>query len=616
MPPTDQNPYDQQVWEQAKAAFLAKDAAEAERLASTLPKSAEVLAFLGRIQAITGRLKMATESFNMALSLKPESKTILGALFSLHSKLNELEPAITVAKKLTQLQPQDSDAWANLCDVLVQAGRFQEAVDTFTGALTSGADVADIRFFLGVSYLKMRRLEEARDQLRIAVELAPTRPRFWEVFGHIYVEMYNTSAAYCFERAAEVAPPGLYKDGLRQKSTKFGFDSPEQAESWLKQVIERNPNDPGGYGLLSVIQQQAGKFGDAAKSLEKVIELDPDTANSYLGLVNCRKMTEADQPLIAQIEVLLQKPSRSLQDQLALLFARGKVYNDLGQYQEGLETFRKANRLAAEFYQANFDREKHSARVDHLIQTFTRERFENAKGSDSELPVLIVGMMRSGTTLSDRVLSAHPQVVTAGELRFWLERVGETPTAEPDTQRIAQFGEEYLQLLSRFGPDATRITNKNPANLWFLGTFLLAFPKGRIIHMRRHPVDNCLSIFMTPLGDPAPFVFDLDDLVFAYREYERLMAHWREVLPPERFMEVNYEELVSNTEAQARRMVEFCGLPWDDACLHPEENDQEIRTASLWQARQPVYSSSLERWRRYEPWLGSLRKLLLASGDE
>ena len=133
--------------------------------------------------------------------------------------------------------------------------------------------------------------------------------------------------------------------------------------------------------------------------------------------------------------------------------------------------------------------------------------------------------------------------------------------------------------------------------------------------MRRHPVDNCLSIFMTPLSDPHPYSFDLDDLVYAYREYQRLMDHWRSLLPPDRFLEVDYEKLVSNTEAEARRIVEFCGLPWDDACLRPEENNQEIRTASVWQARQPVYKSSLERWRRYEPWLGPLRKLLLG-GDK
>lgn len=609
MPPADPNPNDQAVWGQAKEAFRAKDAAEAERLASTLPESAEVLAFVGRVQALTGRLKLATDTFNRALSLEPENTQVLAALFSLHSKQNELEPAIAVARKQAKLQPQDTNAWANLCDVLLRAAKFQEALDIFTGALTSGAREADIRYFLGITYLQMKRLDEARDELRSAVELAPERPEFWETLGRVYVGMCNASAAHCFEQAAEVSPPGLSKELLRQRATKFGFDTLDQAESWTRQVIERNPDNPGGYGLLSLIQQLSGQFDGAAKSLEKVIEIEPQTAHPYLSLVNCRKITQADQTLVAQIDAMLQKPGCGLQDQMVLLFARGKIHNDLGEYRQGLETFRKANRLAAEFHKANFDRDLLSATIDHLIRTFTQDRLAQTAGSESELPVLITGMMRSGTTLAERILSAHPQVIAAGELRFWQDKVGDVRTFDVDPTRAAQFGNEYLQLLAKIGHGATRVTDKNPANRRYLGHFTLAFPKGRIIHIRRHPVDNCLSVFMTPTGDPTPYVFDLDDLAFAYREYERLMDHWRAVLPPDRFLEVGYENLVTNTEAEARRIVKFCGLPWHDACLHPEENKQEIRTASLWQARQPVYNSSVERWRRYEPWLGPLREL-------
>ncbi len=610
MPPANFSPNQQEIWERAQAAFQARDVAGAERLAEALPKSAEVLAFLGRVQAITGRLKLAADNFHKALTLDPQNAQVLAALFSLYSKQNALEPAIAIAKKQTSLQPQETTVWANLCDVLLRAGRFQEALDALNGALNSGANVADIRYLLGIAYFQMHRLDEARDQLRIAVDLAPERAEFWEMLGRLYVEMRNASAAHCFEKAAEVTPPGLAREMLRQKASKFGFETLEQAESWARQVIEKNPDKPGGYGLLSLIQQQSGKFDDAAKSLEKVIETDPETANSYFSLVNCRKFTKSDQSLFDRINAMLLRPGLALQDRMTLLFARGKALNDLGEYQQGLETFRKANQLAAEFYNASFDRNLLSTTVDHLIKIFTRDRLEQAAGLASELPVLVTGMMRSGTTLADRILSAHPQVSAAGELRYWRERIGDVRTFEIDPSILAQFGHEYLQILSKLGPGAKRVTDKNPANRRYLGHFMLAFPKGRIVHMRRHPVDNCLSLFMTPMGDPSPYMFDLDDLVFAYREFDRLMHHWKAVLPPDRFLEVSYENLVANTETEARRIVEFCGLPWDDACLRPEENRQEIRTASLWQARQPVYISSLDRWRRYEPWLGALRELL------
>ena len=177
-----------------------------------------------------------------------------------------------------------------------------------------------------------------------------------------------------------------------------------------------------------------------------------------------------------------------------------------------------------------------------------------------------------------------------------------------EAEKVAEAAEDYLALLRKIGPNALRVTDKALTNYERLGTIHLALPQARIIHCRRHPVDTCLSIYFSNIR--GRHAWDRSDLVFWYRQYERMMEHWRRVLPPERFTEVQYETLVADREAESRRLISFLGLEWDDACLAPERNARAVKTASIWQVRQPVYKTSVERWRRYEPWLGELRELL------
>jgi hypothetical protein len=222
-------------------------------------------------------------------------------------------------------------------------------------------------------------------------------------------------------------------------------------------------------------------------------------------------------------------------------------------------------------------------------------------------------MIRSGTSLVEQILSAHPAVVGAGELLYWFQNapalVSRTAgSINPQTLGETQSG--YRDLLRGIGPDARRVTDKMPHNYMFVGEIHAAFPKVRFIHCRRHPVDNCLSIYMTPYQAPLDFAHDKGNITFVYREYQRLVAHWQSVIPADRWLDVDYEELVADPEPTTRQMVEFMGLPWDDACLRPEDNERAVKTPSMWQVRQPVYRTSTERWRKYEPWLGEFRELL------
>ena len=304
---------------------------------------------------------------------------------------------------------------------------------------------------------------------------------------------------------------------------------------------------------------------------------------------------------------MLEQPGRTDFDRALLHFALGKMQDDLGEYARAILHYDQGNEL--ERRKLVFDRGAFATEVDRLIESFTPARFDRhaAPGTASEVPVCIIGMPRSGTTLVEQIVSAHPAVAGGGELTFWNDH-----TADPDA--TAGLAAGYVALLRRIGPEAARVTDKNPFNFLATGLIHLALPRARFIHCRRNPIDTCLSIFFTRFATPRPFAYDRGDLAFYYRQYQRLMAHRRTVLPPDRLLEVDYEALTADPEPVTRRMIEFCGLDWDDACLAPEGNRRVVRTASVWQARQPIYRSSVERWRNYELWLGELADL--CSGAE
>jgi hypothetical protein len=311
------------------------------------------------------------------------------------------------------------------------------------------------------------------------------------------------------------------------------------------------------------------------------------------------------------MEEMLKRSGRSDFDQAMLHFALGKAYDDLGEAEPAIRHFDHANAL--ERRKVNFDRVALSEAIDRTIETFTPELM--ARGAPSpihdERPALILGMPRSGTTLVEQIVSSHSSVAAGGELNFWTDQAAKTASFD----FASRLGADYLTLLGRIGPDSARVTDKNPFNFLHLGLIHLALPGARFIHCRRDPIDTCLSIYFTRFATPQAYAYDRSDLVFYYRHYERLMAHWRTLLPADRLLEIDYESLIADRESLTRRMIAFCGLPWDDKCLEPESNPRRVMTASVWQARQPVYPTSVERWRRYEPWLGELQQLRTVSDD-
>ena len=333
-----------------------------------------------------------------------------------------------------------------------------------------------------------------------------------------------------------------------------------------------------------------------------------------------KRITQDDQPAIEQMNALLDYTPLLDLGRQRVHFALGKACDDLGDYATAMQHFDSGNQIAGRSWP--FDRAHFGASVHRLVTGGTTpEYFRQNRdfGSSSELPVLILGLPRSGTTLVEQIVSSHPEVGAGGELPFWtrtaeaFSRLGES---ESRKDFYSQAATDYLSLLRGLAPAARRVTDKMPGNFLWIGLFHLAFPKARIIHCRRNPVDTCLSNYFTNFNPPLPYACDKEHLAFLYRCYERVMAYWASVIPAGTILAVDYEELVADQEQVTRRMIDFLGLEWSDACLRPEDNQRLVGTVSMWQVRQSVYQSSTERWRHYEPWLGALAGLLNGSESD
>jgi len=303
---------------------------------------------------------------------------------------------------------------------------------------------------------------------------------------------------------------------------------------------------------------------------------------------------------------------------LRVHLAIGKAAEDLGDYALAMQHFDAADEVRRGT--VRFDSAAFSTEVDRQIARCTPEWIARAPelGSSDATPVLIIGMPRSGTTLVEQIVSMHPEVGAGAELHFWNQRGAEwhrsdaagNETAFVVSEFLAKAAADYLGVLRAIAPKAARVTDKMPFNFLWAGLIHMAFPRSVIIHCRRAAIDTALSVHQTHFRPGLAFPTGGAELVAYFRDYQRLIDHWRSVLPADRFVEVDYEDLTRAPEPVVRRIIAACGLAWDDACLRPECNPRAVNTPSKWQARQPIYRTSIARWRRYEPWLGPLRALV------
>ncbi|HEX3430658.1 MAG TPA: sulfotransferase [Rhizomicrobium sp.] len=520
--------------------------------------------------------------------------------------------AIPLLHDAMRLDPRFFEAHHALGSALLQTGRLAEASAAFLQALKLRPDSAAAWRDIAASYDRQNAHEPAIEAYKNALQLAPQLSDVLLRLAQLYT-MYSRmdDASDCFERAADIKPDTIQARLYRSDARLLRGDI-SGAEGWAREAVALDPESSPAHGTLAGLLYAQGRFDEAAMSFEQALRLNPKEGRCWLGLADCRTYTAADNSILDRMHAILQSGDLSGFDRMAMHFASGKICDNRGDYARAMEHFDAANALRAR--DLNFDRERFEAMVDQTIRRYTRDFIVASarSGTPDTRPLFVVGMYRSGTTLVEQILSGHPEIAAGGELTVWtpadIEVEPATGEFHPDRSRAAVA--KYLSVLQKIGPSAARVTDKLPFNCFRLGAIHALLPNARIVHCRRDPIDTCLSIYSNLLKSRVAFAARKADLAFCYRQYQRLMEHWRNVLPADVFLEIEYERLIADREAETRRLIAFTGLGWNDSCLRPDENKRAINTASAWQARQPMYTTSIERWRHYEPWLGELRELL------
>ncbi len=563
----------------------------------------------------------------MLRSPNPTTSQQLPSLLALAAQLlrnGRTAEAIAPLREAALLQPSNASIQHDLGLACLEVNRLPEAVAALELAIGGDPHYADAHFRLGIALEKLGNTSGAIAAYNHATKLLPSLTEAWFRAGALFYMLGDRNEAiFCFRRAAETGGTTSFGQlgKVRALLTEERYKEAEEAQ---RETLALDPANGMAHDLLGNLLTEFGRFDEARSCFERAIALAPLLAGSYYDLVRCRPITR-DDGLLETMEAALATPGLEAPQRLRLHLALGKAADDIGDYALAMQHLDAGDAVRRSF--TMFNSTAFDVEIDRMIARCTPEMMARASQVGSELgselgnrdatPILILGMPRSGTTLVEQIVSNHPQVAGAGELQFWNGRGAEwhraewhsTGAAGTEATYLKKTAAAYLDLLRTIAPAAARVTDKMPFNFLWAGLIHLALPHATIIHCRRNLLDTALSIHQTHFHPSLPFPTGGVELVKYFRSYRRLMDHWRKVLPADRFIEVDYEQLTRAPEAEIRRIIAACGLAWDERCMHPESNQRAVRTPSKWQARQPIYRNSVGRWRRYEPWLGALRAL-------
>jgi tetratricopeptide (TPR) repeat protein/LPS sulfotransferase NodH len=578
----------------------------------------------------------------------PQQVAALLALATTFLRAGRPADAIAPLRDAALLQPSNPIIQHDLGLACLEVGRVPDAIAALQRAVAANPRYTDAYFRMGIALEKLGNIGGAIAAYGRATELLPSLTEAWFRAGALaYTLGYRDQAIGCFRRAAVTGDRNSFSRVAKARAL-LTEDRHQEAEQVLRETLVADPRNAMAYDLLGNLLSEFGRFDEARACFERAIAIAPMLVGSYYELVRCRPVTSHDDGLLQAMQSALATPGLEAVQRLRVHLAIGKAAEDLGDYALAMQHFDAAD--AVRRVSAPFDSAAFAIEIDRLIARCTPEWIARAPelGSRDATPVLIIGMPRSGTTLVEQIVSMHPEVGAGGELQFWTQRgaewhrsvsAGNAPagnaaagnaaagnqkpfvaTENPVSEFIgskfvvseflSKAAADYLGLLRAIAPTAARVTDKMPFNFLWAGLVHLAFPRAIIIHCRRVAIDTALSIHQTHFHPSLAFPTGGAELVAYFRSYQRLIDHWRSVLPADRFIEVDYEDLTRAPEPVIRRIIEVCGLAWHDACLRPESNPRAVNTPSKWQARQPIYRTSVARWRRYEPWLGPLRALV------
>jgi tetratricopeptide (TPR) repeat protein len=509
--------------------------------------------------------------------------------------------------------PGNAEALRVRGDELLTRGAYAEAVDCYQELLNLDPRNAVVSNNLGAALCRLGHLKDAEAQFRRAIGVKVNYADAYCNLGNLLRTTGRViEAEMPLRRAVKLKPTHLDAQvGLA--TTLFFLNRISDARVLLEKALKVSPRNVAALLTLGGVAAREGRFADGEALFRRALEVSPRAVGAWAGLVQLRKMTSADGAWLKGAEESAAAGLEPLEE-TSIRYAIGKYYDDIGEHARAFRSYQRANKLQRTVAEP-YNRDARARFADDLLRVYTRERLARARGgtSDSAMPIVVVGMPRSGTSLVEQIIASHPLAKGAGELEFWSlaarkhgAAIRQEPPGETLTRKLAA---GYLRALGGHPADTVRVVDKSPFNCDYLGLIHWVFPEARMIYVQRDPIDTCLSCYFSELPAALNFTMDLADLAHYYHEHRRLISHWRGALPADRLLEVPYEQLVADQERWTRRILDFLGLDWDPHCLDFHRTDRPVLTASYWQVRQKLYASSVGRWRNYQKFIGPLLSL-------
>ena len=556
------------------------------------PEHVVALARLGAVLNAAGRPEEALAAFDRALTLDPRQADVLNGRGAALTRLGRLDEALASYDLALAERPDHVPALSNRGAALRDLGRPAEALASYDRALAARPDHVVSLNNRGVALIDLKRPADAVVSFERALALKPD-----------YAEALNNRGKALASREGSPAASG----------------EPLAALESFNKAIALDPGYAEAHDNRGLLLFELGRFDEAAAAFERAIALAPRRTRFYYHLAEVRRFEPGD-PRLAAMQALGREPSALTPDErIDLDFALGKAFADIGDHARSIQRLLDGNALKR--LQIDYDEAAVLGALGRTRAAFTTELMQRkaGQGEMSELPVFIVGMPRSGTTLVEQILASHPGVFAAGETQAFGAALKAQAIGFPEGaaglsgEGLKGLGGAYLARVRPTAPDAARIVDKRPDNFRFAGLIHLALPGAKIIHLRRDPLDTCVSCFSKLFGQDFAYSFDLGELGRYHLAYAALMAHWRRALPDGAMLEVRYEDLVADLEGQTRRILAYCGLDWDPRCLDFHLTQRRLATASATQVRRPIYGHAVGRWRAYQPYLAPLLEALAAA---
>jgi tetratricopeptide (TPR) repeat protein len=565
-----------------------------------------------------GKFEEALASYDSALVLNPDFVEALNNRGVVLEAMNRLEEALASYDRVLALNPDLITVIRNRGNVMAALGRTDEALADYDRALALDPDDADALNGRGNALRKLRRIREAEEVFRRAILLNPECAEAHCNLGSVLIDLGKPAQAEAVLRRAVALRPDFAIALHNLGTALISLDRSDEAVMVLQHAVVLQPELAGAHHNLGVALMELGRLTEAREAAERAVALAPLELSYRRQLGEVRRYVAGDAYFTTLQALANNEAALSVDDRTILHFALAKAHADIGQPRQEFQRLLAGNALKRS--QIDYDEIAVLGAIERAQQVFTSEfiRASEGGGEPSPKPIFIIGMPRSGTTLVEQILASHPNVRGGGELTLFERAIGDVRSAMPEAPaypeialqmselHFRELGARYLAGIERLAPVASHVTDKMPNNFLFAGLIHLALPNAAIIHTVRDPVDTCISCFSRLFTEVNFQTYDLAELGRYYRRYKALMAHWRHVLPTERILDVSYEDTVGDLEGAARRILSHCGLPWDPRCLNFHLTERVVRTASATQVRQPIYASSIGRWRAHEPLLGPL----------